>query len=288
MLRNLRRQRQGFTLIELLVVIAIIAILIGLLLPAVQKVRQAAARSQCQNNLKQIGIAWHNYHDQMGRFPPGGDNGPRSCCSADVVSRYCWTYFILPHIEQGNLYKLTFNGGNRNTLRRTPIKTFYCPSRRSPRLYRGNNKCDYAASAGTNGAGRNGAAVRTGRGEVTINQIINVDGSSNTLMVGEARIHLAYMDRGQSGYWSDNENCFYNGWRDEVVRRGNWPPARDIVDRSVHGRLCHNRFGSSHTAGMQAVFVDGSVRNVSYSVSPNVFRWATEYNDGRAFNANDL
>ncbi len=293
------RPSGAFTLVELLVVIAIIGILIALLLPAVQAAREAARRSECSNHLKQMGLAFHNYHDVYHAFPDGGKNGcdtpttPGSDCSSDVYkngpynrSDWSWPYQILPFIEQKTVYDST----NNNTIYQTPISTFYCPSRRSAQLYNSQAKVDYAGCAGTTGS--DGILVRRGTGSLTFASI--EDGTSNTMMLGEKQLN-----RGKLGEtYDDNEPYVAAGWDTEIYRiSGGFPATGSTVTEyppgpdSEHTSLTasdkysgSSRFGSSHPGTFNIMLGDGSGRGISYTIDMEVFRCLCSRKDGKTTN----
>ena len=231
--RHAAPPRAGFTLIELLVVIAIIAVLIGLLVPAVQKVREAANRMSCSNNLKQIGLAYHNYHGVRNQFPKGGADGrptgqpTQTCCNwddqqaatknaagtMDDRSGFNWRYEILPFIEQEALFKTI----SRATLYATAVKTYYCPSRRAPILVGGSARGDYNACTGTTFS-NNGDGINVGSFSNAIRFADVIDGTSNTLAVAEKWLHPTRYSNGADG--GDNEPWCNAGWDECVERQG--------------------------------------------------------------------
>jgi type II secretory pathway pseudopilin PulG len=276
-----------------LVVIAIIGILIALLLPAVQAARAAARRKQCANNLKQIGLAIHNYHDVQNKLPPGGDNGPDTnvCCSASEIKYACWTYFILPYMEQDTVYQIGQNWGRRGELRKTTIDGYYCPERRKVQPYRNHAVCDYSGNAGrsTSKANNNGPLARQ-RYNKQYTMASMTDGTSNTMLVAESRVHISWLESAPpsplNAYWSDNEDCYLNGWADDVVRYANEVPEPDLKDGTVHGNQCHGQFGSSHSGGINSVLLDGSVQFLPYRIDLTTFRALCNGKDGKSFSLN--
>jgi prepilin-type N-terminal cleavage/methylation domain-containing protein len=297
--------RRGFTLIELLVVIAIIAILIGLLLPAVQKVREAAARMSCSNNLKQIGIGMHNYHATYNKFmPPRGDlQAPNQNFVFTVYGG--WMCDLLPYIEQDNLkkqltYYPNFNFGQFQQYYNTPVKTYQCPSdtQVSTDVAPGNGAM--TSYLGVTGNDNNFTAQFFG----PTNGIFDIsslgyrltditDGTSNTLMVGErppAGDHYW-------GWWSVSDyDCllsvqnyiqFYSCSYPSCQLPGIFNPPTPRAQDANFFNMESDHFYSMHTGGSNWALGDGSVRFIPYSAQAITIPMASR-NGGEVFDASQF
>ena len=304
-------KRKGFTLIELLVVIAIIAILIGLLLPAVQKVREAAARMKCQNNLKQLGLGVHSYHDTYSRFVPAGS----------TVTWLSWHVGILPYIEQTALFnKVSQTAGNYITIGKYDIPvnnrvaTFLCPSQTEaekmilaptpphnvnlPEVI--NNQPPYTTHyygvggpAGVNPItagnyiyeindpthgrmGKQGMFQRTDT--VKLENI--TDGTSNTLMVGEMSWSPGPITP------SNIAGTRFRGWArgcdDPTITQvcGGIKTISNAINAYSNTLFNEMPFGSQHTGGTNFAMGDASVRFLNASININAYRAAASYNGG--------
>ncbi|MEX0794029.1 MAG: DUF1559 domain-containing protein [Pirellulaceae bacterium] len=300
----------GFTLVELLVVIAIIGVLVALLLPAVQQAREAARRMSCSNNLKQIGLALHNYHDTHNAFPAGFvDTNPDHAADSEQgpegnINGLAWSAMVLPFMEQSALYDQIrtqtggfgrhWNHGGTIDAATVGLEAYSCPSDTMPLLNSGRSgfgKTNYKANAGTKAAndklGVLWAASNTRIRDIT-------DGTSNTMMVVESS---ATADGGNQ-LNCGGERCEFKGglWiggRYYGDAEG-WHPGINSHDvLSFGGGDTNNMLGrstatwahdwinnSTHPGGLMSVQCDGSVRFVQETIDMNTYRRLRDRRDG--------
>jgi prepilin-type N-terminal cleavage/methylation domain-containing protein len=278
------RLRHAFTLIELLVVIAIIGVLIALLLPAVQKVREAANRAQCANNLKQIGLALHNYHDRMGNLPPGYfDLAPWP--QDDQGPGWGWASFLLSDLEQDNLQRQINYGLNVGDpapavsgARTTFLKVFQCPSDPNPAttftLSDGGGHTwelahgSYVACNGNDGVDDTTTPPHTGafvRGRVGFRLADITDGLSNTFFVGERSTTMS---------WSTWAGAATGAQVPAARSPGDFSGASALVLGHCGPHLPNDQIvtdadamSSGHPAGVQFLLGDGSVRQIANTIT---------------------
>lgn len=298
------KRQHAFTLIELLVVIAIIAILIGLLLPAVQKVREASARTKCQNNMKQIGLALHGYHDSHGTLPPAVQGVPSGNIKPGPAPNgaWAWSTYVLPYLEQGALYNQVnpeqttippTQASTGTTAVQTPIPVYVCPSNSPPKLNanRGYHATsNYAAVLGpAPGTGTSFSYTQFSTGATgcmvanQTNTLINItDGTSNTVAVGERYLGKVGTTTYNGGIWS-------GVYEDGRVAAVMWYLSGGTTAiHNDHRILADNGasawgFASQHNGSVNFTFADGSVRPVQSSVDRTVQVYLGSRNDGIPF-----
>jgi prepilin-type N-terminal cleavage/methylation domain-containing protein/prepilin-type processing-associated H-X9-DG protein len=319
-----RALRKAFTLIELLVVIAIIAVLIGLLVPAVQKVREAANNAQCKNNLKQIGLSLHNFESTFKRFPTAGAQSAAIGLTGYGFETMGWAYQILPYIEQDNVYKIGqvsgpygWNASIGKAMVEVPIPVYQCPSRSnrvshampwgsvyamndyagvmvewlSGKDDSGHSTDDWEStvppSANTaqafGGIITKGGQVRTDNKALTrkfqgVKVADVLDGTSHTVAIAEKSVMVKAWQPATGGNWDwwELPGWAHNADWPNMRLIGNWLPLLpDTQERPDWmyssagniGRPAEFSFGSAHIGGVNAVFGDGSVRTLAFTLN---------------------
>jgi prepilin-type processing-associated H-X9-DG protein/prepilin-type N-terminal cleavage/methylation domain-containing protein len=304
--RICRQCRAAFTLIELLVVIAIIGAMIGLLLPAVQKVREAANRSSCTNNLKQVGLALHHFHDAKGGFPPAGVTGPFLPLGVTTPGvQHGWTAFLLPYLDQEPLAGLYhWEVGSAHPLNQpavnTAIRVLQCPSAEANRVFQiptgGTAACaDYAALKGINPVLADlGWIDRVGNysGAMAMQSMVRIaditDGAHETIMIAEAAGRPKLWRAGRPvpdttlgcGPWAEWGGC-------DLQPQGSTPDGVTKPGPCAINCTNQQQVYSFHPGGANALFADGSVHFVNARIDIREFARLVTRAGGEVVSAND-
>jgi type II secretory pathway pseudopilin PulG len=317
----------AFTLIEMLVVIAIIIVLVGLLMPAVQKVREAGNRAKCQNHLKQIGLAFQNHVTTVGYYPHAGANPWTNSIptflaagqpAVGLKQQAGWAYQILPFLEADN----TFKGGSAATIEDcvitavgTPNEVFFCPSRRRPMVL------TYPSNHGVTDWYNNIMKLPPGVSHPSI-QTAMIDYAGSNFDVSEtassnstgvlrpltdsalpirprditdglsntllvAEKALYLPNMGQ--LQPDDDQGYTVGYDHDTIRHTDKAPNPDYAEPNLYGTDQYTgTFGSSHPSTFLSVFADGSVHGISYSINPTTFKYLGNIHDGHVIDSGDF
>jgi prepilin-type N-terminal cleavage/methylation domain-containing protein len=299
--------RFGFTLIELLVVIAIIAVLIGLLLPAVQKVREVANRAQCSNNLHQIGLALHSYHDSQGSFPSGYLCTQPQANPDYTAPGWGWAALLLPFIEQGNLsqqirFALPIEDPSNLAVRTLILKLYVCPSDRSTGLFTIYNKSNAAlAQAATNSyAACHGVGIDLDEELDDFNGMFSrnshvrfadvTDGTSNTIAIGERGAFFTQTPwAGAVNFGTTRITPNAPVINPNVIEDAPTQTLAHIdIEMFNDPRADSEDFFSPHTGVGLFLFADGSVRSITTSLSLSTFQALCTRDGGEVVNSGDF
>jgi hypothetical protein len=261
------RAARGYTYLELLVTAAVVAVAVGLLVPAVTKVRCAAARARCTNNLKQLGTAVLAYHDARGYLPPGGSAVPDLAAAtpqAREAGGWTWAYALLPHLGHDGLYR----NPDPEAVRRAPVDVYLCPARRTAADPAEPARIDFVVNGCSDPDRPTGVIAPTGVPPLRLADLSG--GTAGVVVFAGKRLNRAAL-----GMSRDDDDAYPTaGWGPdyEVYRTAAEHPAPDVTEP---GNLEPRAgFGSSHPGAFCAGIADGSVRPLRYTIDPAVWQRA--------------